>query len=163
MAFNTFTAGMKLTPARLNATQVAYKSSNTFRSSTTTLTADPDLTLAVVANATYIMEARIVAVSTSATPDITVGFSGPSGATMDRWSMMWNDATTTVAAVTLADITTTRNNALSANLSQEHRMSGMLVTSSTAGNFAFQWAQGTSDATSTIVRAGSWLRLTRVA
>ncbi len=38
-----------------------------------------------------------------------------------------------------------------------------VVTSSTAGNVQFRWAQNASDATATIVRANSYLQLTRVA
>lgn len=38
-----------------------------------------------------------------------------------------------------------------------------VVTSSTAGNVQFRWAQNASDATATIVRANSMLQLTRAA
>jgi hypothetical protein len=38
-----------------------------------------------------------------------------------------------------------------------------VVTSSTAGNVQFRWAQNVSDTTATIVRANSYLQLTRVA
>ncbi|MFE9765125.1 hypothetical protein ACFYPC_11420 [Streptomyces sp. NPDC005808] len=42
-------------------------------------------------------------------------------------------------------------------------ISGVLTTSSTAGNLMFQWAQITSDAAATQVRAGSTLRMKRIA
>jgi hypothetical protein len=38
-----------------------------------------------------------------------------------------------------------------------------LTTSSTSGTLQFQWAQGTSNATGTVVKAGSFIRLVRVA
>jgi hypothetical protein len=40
---------------------------------------------------------------------------------------------------------------------------GTVTVGTTAGNLVLQWAQNTSSTTPTIVIAGSWLRVTRVA
>jgi hypothetical protein len=39
---------------------------------------------------------------------------------------------------------------------------GLVITGSTAGSFQFQWAQGTSSTTGTVVRAGSLLTMKRI-
>ncbi len=139
-----------------------YKPADTSRSSTTTLADDPDLIIPVLANAVYVMECYLVAFNTTASVNFLHGWSGPSGATLNNWSQAWNNAGTSTASLTLANIGLTRNDSLDANNAQHYDFRGTLVTGSTAGNFALRWAQGTSNASATVVRAGSWLRLMRV-
>jgi len=142
----------------------AYKVGTTARISTTTRTSDPDLQLSVAADALY--ELHLSAQFTSAAAaDISIGFSGPSGAGM-QWEIaslelsatgFTGDLTGAYAlgsAVTVAGLSPTGTPIV---------ISGFLDTASTAGTLAFQWAQGTSTASNTTALSGSWMKLTRIA
>jgi hypothetical protein len=128
---------------------------------------DSVLLLPVAANSTYLLSSQVIY---TADPggDLRIGWSGPASATLD-WNIGSMDAisssvsstsywgTNTIAGTDVAGGVNASSSPVLA------RPSGLLVTSSTAGTLKFRWAQGTSSAFGTQVRAGSWLRLDRVA
>jgi hypothetical protein len=138
----------------------AVKLSTTSRASTTTKTADPELSVAVAANSTYKFEAFIKAFSTSAAPDFRSIFTGPSGYDYYLIHNGGFGGNYTEGNVGYASEIT---RSLDANIEGDIYYTGVLTTAGTAGNFTFDWAQLTSDVTATQVRAGSYLTLTKLA
>ncbi|MCF0087173.1 MULTISPECIES: right-handed parallel beta-helix repeat-containing protein [unclassified Streptomyces] len=126
----------------------AIKSADTPRTSTVTTTADPHLTLPVAPNATYDVEC--VAVWTTGGGGLRATWAAPSGA-----GMVWTDndgvgIATPTGVVTFSATTGTT-------------FKGTLVVGSTAGSLTLSWAQSTSNAAATTLKAGSILKLTRIA
>lgn len=142
---------------------LAYKTVTTSRASTVTLTADPDFTWSVEANALY--EVFINCQWTGAdTGDYQIGFTGPSGA-----GMIWNSSALSASATLYTNdnvftgaMGTTVGHGIIAGSPVPLVVTGLLDTAATAGTFSFRWAQGTSNATATNLIAGSYARLTRV-
>lgn len=156
-----FQSGMRLTPSRLNA-PTAYKVADTSRSSTTTLTADPDLTVSVLANAVYVVD-LYVSHTYDAAADFKFSWSGPAGATMTNWTADWrttDGAEVSGSFATLGAVVPITS--ASGSLSQPIWAHGVLVVGSPSGTFAWTWAQNTSSANPATVRAGSLLRLERI-
>lgn len=111
---------------------------------------DDQLTVSVVANATYKIE-YFLRWTCGTTGGAKGQFVAPAGAT-------FSSGTSAFAATPLAlmnDVGVTS----SAQSSQALR----LKTSGTAGSLTLQWAQSVSDATSTICKADSYILVTRVA
>lgn len=137
------------------------KAVDTIRISAGVLANDPHLTLPVEINALYIVRVRGI-YSSGATPGFQLNFSLPAGAALSAgiFHCGLSSATTQFGANTsstglLSGIVGTGANAA---LILEHT----LTTSATAGNLVFQWAQNVSNATNTIVRAGTSLHLVRI-
>ncbi|MEV7413292.1 hypothetical protein AB0O04_36400 [Streptomyces althioticus] len=126
----------------------AYKSADTSRTSTATPAADPHLALAVVANARYMVEA--VVGWDNGGGGFRVDFTVPSGA-----SLLWvdNDGFLSPDAGTDQGFSATVGTTLK----------GMLVTGATAGTLTLRWAQNTSNAAATTLKAGCYIAATRVA
>ena len=147
----------------------AYKTADESVTSSAVSQDDDALSLAVVANAVYLVTAWMIYEATTAS-DIRWGFTWPTGATMP-WGEMALD---TAAAGIFGDV---KPNAFGAPASGDVFQAGgagagsqltgilygLLTTSSTAGTLQLQWAQGTSGATATKVKAGSVLEARRLA
>lgn len=129
-------------------TQAVIKAADTSRTSTVTAAADTHLTLPVVASATYIVEA--VLVWTNGGGGFRADWSAPSGATM-----VWTDNDGAGAAALGTDLTF--------SVTTGTTFQGALVMSTTAGSLTLRWAQNTSDAAATVLLAGCYLKLERVA
>lgn len=108
------------------------------------------LTLAAVATGTYVMEAA--AIISNATGTSTVSWTGPAGATMQ-----WNDTTTSTDYAATIGAT----NAYASSASTRMALfKGLFKTTGTAGSLTM--TLGVSAGT-TVLAAGSFLRLSRVA
>lgn len=147
--------------------QFVYKTGNTSRSNTITGTADPDLQLPVVANAVYTMEAYLIVSGDAGSGQgrINLDWSAPAGA-VGNWTgtLVDGNATAEPSAVRqfANDLTAARGSGTYGSGSDVGIMlRGLLVTTGTAGTYSLDWAQITADATATIVKAYSWLSLTR--
>lgn len=154
-------SGMRLTPAALNDPS-AYKTSDTSRSSTTTLTADPNLVVSVVANAVYVLSAFIPHTYDPAC-DFKCTISGPSGASMPFWTAWWRttDGNNIAGAMpNLGSVLTITSG--SGTTVQPLWAQGVLTVGATAGSVAFEWAQNTSSVNAATVKAGALLRLERI-
>jgi hypothetical protein len=133
----------------------------------TTMQNDDELFATVEANATY--RVRLDLLHDAATAgDITIGWSGPAGATMNWGAVVAHVNETssgTVANVSMQSriISEVQDIGGGASTGTYSVVFGTLITSATAGTLNFQWAQRASSATATNVRAGSGLILHRIA
>lgn len=143
------------TPAAGATIKSVRKSSDQTVTSSTTLVNDSQLLFAVEASATYIFQAWLYTYAADGTPDIKVTFTGPAGSTV-LWSssqVIFNAGGTTTLTV-VSPGATTADLFVDSNL-RAIQLYGTILNSSTAGNLQFQWAQNTSSANGTSVKAGS--------
>jgi hypothetical protein len=162
-------AGQRITAKALIASQeqLAYKTTATSRANTATISNDPDLQLAVDANAVYSLEGLLVYNGGSTSDDLRIGWSAPSGSTLTWVATGQNTSATNGVGSVITDAQDITKNAYSlgtiANpLGMTAMVRGLLITSSVAGTFALQWAQFTSSATATSMLAGSHIGLQRL-
>jgi hypothetical protein len=160
----TFAAGDRPTALQLNdlAVLAVIKAADESRNTTTTLANDSELTLAVAASTTYLWEACIF-FDSNATADYKGQWSVPASASGrfqctgyalgGAFGMFDNATIGTVQA----------NEGPVAGVVRPHFMTGSLTISTTAGNFRWQWAQNTSNGTATITKAGSYMKMWKVA
>ncbi|MEV6436327.1 hypothetical protein [Streptomyces anulatus] len=143
-AFSTSGAG---------SSRTVRKTADQSVTSSTTLVNDSHLVLPVVANATYTLFLMCV-FSGGTTGDIKFSWGVPSGTVL-----RWVDQTGTSGLAADLDVYSAPGGTTQVGL----QIWATVVTSGTAGNIQFRWAQNASDATATIVRANSQLCLDRVA
>lgn len=165
--YPTWAAGEDITADKLSAglTMAVWKTAATTRASTTTAVDDPDLVMALAAGATYFFDLWVFNTGAAiGTGDIkvAVNYSGTSS------GYGWIG---TGIATTGATATNVKGNAIGTGTQAfgvnggtfgDIKITGSIATT-TAGNLSLQWAQNTSNATNTVVRAGSYLRAWRVA
>lgn len=145
----------------------ARKASSTSRTTTTVVAVDPELSVAVEANAVYSAKLGIwfTALTGASTGGISITLVGPTGAVGD-FVVSGKDTTTSVgnnndqtfyaalaANFSLGSIATNPNGT---------SFDGTFTTSGTSGTFSFQWAQRTSSATATVVLSGSFIQIKRI-
>jgi hypothetical protein len=167
MAIPTWTPGEVLASADVNSWFVplaAVKGSDTSRSSNTTVASDPDLSLAVAANCTYVFSMYLdFEGGTTGASDLKFTWSVPASTTM-RYNIAYSTASPAVSvsnSFTQASIISAATNG--ATVLQGLHAHGSIVTSSTAGNVVLQWAQNTSSGTATILHTQSHLYAFRIA
>lgn len=166
----TVSASGDIATTGIGAIVSKFKTADTSRASTTTLTADGDLTaMSVVATGAYVFEGMIF-YSAIDSADLKVMFTGPAGATLT-----WHGGTqlTTGTGTTGTYIYDTQllgstyapggGDAAGNSTIMMLDLKGLFRTTGTSGTFSMSWAQNTSNATATIVRAGSFITLTRIA
>jgi hypothetical protein len=133
--------------------------------SSITLQNDDELFLTADANAQYLVFGHVI-YDGAAAGDISIAWSGPASATFD-----WVSGGIQTGASTGVDTVSTSAQILSANpaigaigagSNLVIPLQGILVTAGTAGTLQFRWAQNTSSATATRVRAGSVLAMWRI-
>ena len=149
----------------LTSIQFVRKTADESVTSSTTLQNDDTLLVALAANEVVAFTCNIL-FDAIAAGDIKVAFTVPAAATL-----IWNYAggVGVNAAVTVAQFT----GVTSSGASQEYGSSGAgnqtpitihgtVANGANAGDLTLQWAQNTSDATATTVKANSWLMVWRV-
>lgn len=174
--YPVLSAGQRITAALLTSMLpiTVIKPGDTTRTSTTTVADDPDLTLALEANATYLVEFFIIMgaetdedfksdwnVTGSTTPTGFKGVLGPGSTVADSNA----DNIAMRAGVHGFGTDITYSGTRSATLNNQFcsvREWGYVITTTTA-NIAYRWAQGTSGTTGTILAAGSTLLARRIA
>jgi parallel beta-helix repeat protein len=142
-----------------------YKTSDQSVTSSTALVDDADLQFAVAAGEVWELSGTLfvdgsqagdfgVRITTPASPTGYWRSTGPNGSA---------SSTTATSILPTAQLfnTTPTVGMLGAGVIVPVQITGLLVNT-TAGTVKIQWAQGTSDATATIVKAGSYLRAKRV-
>lgn len=175
MTYPVTAIGTRLTADFLNSMLpiTARKTGTTSRASTIVPAADPDLFLAVEANAVY--EFRLIAyyiALNGANGGISIAFTVPTGAT-GAISFGAHDGGASTASFNqdqqggTGTITATVNMAGSTSPNVNASvLQGLLVTSSTSGNFTVTWSQlttGAGSATATVMQANSYLTAKRIA
>lgn len=174
MPYPTWLAGERVTAQRLNELVLtATKTSGESVVSSTVLQNDNELVIAnIPANSTWTIDAFLVWQGNE-TGDIKFAFAFTTPATVN-WAISGGDSLDTAynAGATRgrtqyfasANQTSSPTGAIdmAGSTSPLHgRVSGLLANGSSASTLQLMWAQNTSNATSTTVLAGSWLRLTR--
>jgi hypothetical protein len=123
------------------------KANDTSVTSNATPASDPDLSIAVAANAVYDVE--LACAWTNGGGGFRCTWAGPTGVTM-----VWTDndgvGVTSIGGMVTFNGTTGTT------------FKGTLTTGATAGTLNFQWAQNTANAAATILRAGCALKLIRL-
>lgn len=144
----------------------ARKTTDESLTSSTTLQNDDTLVVPVEAYAVYEFTA-LVAYTGNTTGDIKIGFTFPSG------SCYWagkgpSEADSGYGAVgasrhsaSFGDLTGTATPYAASTTPLAVLITGVLATDIASGNLQLQWAQNTSNATATVVKAGSFLRAQR--
>lgn len=139
--------------------RIVRKSSPTTRTSTTTLAADPTLTVPIAANQSVIIRG-VVYLTSGATPDFKYRITGPAAASEVRVDTINRAGSGATGPANLFNTdyhssdqvwAMTGTNSGAVNIYIE------VVNGANAGNIAFEWAQNTSDAGNTTVRQNSWL------
>lgn len=131
------------------------------RVSTTTLAVDTDLVITVEANATYALSGHLQ-FSAAAGGDIKFDWLIPAGASLN-WALLGTGTVNfTDNDASIVSATTARGARGNGSTVQSANPQGTLVVSSTAGSIQLRWAQNTSNATGTILKAGSRIRLDRI-
>lgn len=154
-----------LTVTGVGSVRTGRVTSDVTKISSTTLGNITGLAVAVEANAVYAIEA-FVEYNSGVTPDIKFGWTYPASATI-KWAG-WGVPTSGSSRVGSIDTgVTTEAVALpftgDAGGNPSVRIVGTITTAGTAGTLQATFAQNTSDATNTVVKAGAWLKLTRLA
>nr|WP_157554045.1 hypothetical protein [Herbidospora sakaeratensis] len=136
-------------------------------SSSTTLQNDDHLILSLPTNSTFIMDAMIIYLSPG-NADFKGAWSGPSGATLQWFTDAGSSAETVgVHAVNrivyqISETTSILAPGLDPFL-MCYKPKGILTTGGSNGNLTFRWAQATSQASAAVAKAGSWIRLHKIA
>lgn len=160
-----------LTITGIGQERYAVKTANTTRASTTSKTDDPDLTASVVANAVYYVEFVLAAQSSSTTPNINTAWNVPSGTTGLKFA---HGPTNNAATFVTRTDTNARVSAHGYTTGLDYIINGsgvsvaileksIVTTGANSGTIAMQWAQNTSNATGTVVEAGSYMYIRRIA
>lgn len=163
--FPTINAGTTYTASLIQSIvpPAGFKSADTSRASTTTMTADPDLTMPLVANGWYTFELWLnYEGGTEGSSDMQFTWSVPAGATLRGSADYVNNAGTTIVEVYFTASTTLQPGTNGSGAIRGVTARGSVQMSTTAGNLTFKWAQNTSSATPTIVHSGSYLKTTRL-
>jgi hypothetical protein len=149
----------------------AVKSANTARTSTTTRTADPHLTLTVRANVSYTVSGMLILSSAAnAAGDFSMDFAFPANAVV-HWGGVGPNNTIASGSFIGGEFQAQSNQTVSptgqtpygaTTVPNTVLLSGYVAVGATAGSLTLQWAQNTSNANATTLLTGSWLRLDRI-
>ena len=147
----------------------ARKTVFTDRAPTVTLADDPELTVAVAANAVYeVLCTLLVHSSSPSGGDFNMKFTGPSGAALAATATGYTTTATTNTGVVATGISLTTTASFGIGIATADpwnpvAIQGTLVTAGASGAFTLQWAQASSSATITRLMNNSALSLRRVA
>ena len=134
------------------------------RTNTAALANDADLVVNSLATGTiYKVEALIIAMSTSATPDIKWKFNTSQIPQAEHYA--WHEIDEAAAITVDAEPfwNTQRNTTLDGTNRKIFKFEGILHThASSTTNFPFQFAQNTSNGTATTVELGSWMTVQKM-
>lgn len=143
------------------------KASDESVTSSTTLQDDDEIQFTVEANATYRVSG-VVWFGADPAGDMKLAFAGPTSATFVWVGMSGNSAAAAVTTSVHIDQQTISSSLVLGGVTANTTilaapLDGILTVSSTAGTFKMQFAQNSSSATATTVKAGSYVELRRVA
>lgn len=168
--YPSIAAGTDITDDLLNSMMPAFvlKPSDTSRTSTTTFTADPDLTFSLAANATYEIvlylhysghQSGLIKTQWTVPSGATGLRSGIGAASTNTDANLQGDGRFAVHGFTTAVTYGTRTTSTFQCAAIEEG----IVTTTNAGTFSLDWAQNASHATATTVHSNSRLWVRRLA
>lgn len=170
MAFTSIPGVGKLRSSILSAlfTEVrpvaVRKTTDETVSNSTALQNDDELVVAVSASATYWVDFFIL-YQAGTTADYKWALTFPAGSTMSIITRQWSTALAWTEALsdayTSGGAVAAGGNGIGTNIGIVGV--GILVVSTTAGNLQYQWAQNSAVVENTVTKAGSGLKLTRMA
>lgn len=143
-------------------TRSVIKSADESVASSTTLQYDDDLTIGVSANKSYSFEC-VLFVSGDATADIKIGFTCPANSVLN-WLSVERDAAGNVvgtsfqsgsSSTVVHDLAAMGGTGTGVGI----YIQGSVTTGASSGDLRLVWSQGTSNATPTVVKAGSTLKV----
>lgn len=142
-----------------NLALTAVKGNTTSRASTTSVTADPDLSVTLPLTGTYTIEGWLHDGTGTSSGGLKgeISFSGT--AVNGYWAMEGSGTGVTAVGLTALGTAVEMQSAQTGVGSM--RLSGTLQVSA-VGTVTFLWAQNSSNSTASVVGAGSWLKLTRL-
>lgn len=175
--YPSFSAGQRITAGLLQSVVpvIVTKPATTARLSTVTPTDDPDLSFLLAANATYYIEFNVkyaAAVVTNVVGfrtawTVPVGASGlrtSQGAGATAVEATAQDDTMHTGVHGYNSTTLVYGGRSSSDTNQLLCIETAIMTTSSAGTCAFQWSQGTTNAShAASVFSGSFMRITRLA
>jgi hypothetical protein len=176
--YPTLYAGQRMTAALLQALvpDIKYKSAQTTRASTTTVTDDPDLTTTLEANAVYdvwmlLMAGTAGPASGGTNAGLQTKWTVPSGASGTRQVVGLGSTQTQTNADNVSARLGAHGFATAVNYGTRNSDNSLFFTvweratvfTTSSGTLALGWAQVVSNATATIVAAGSSMHVKRVA
>ncbi|MGH3882115.1 MAG: hypothetical protein ACRDRC_01765 [Pseudonocardiaceae bacterium] len=151
--------------ATFNETRMAYQAADQTVNNSITLISSTYLVLAVEDNSVYVFEGHLLHTS-GTTPDFQVNILLPASSTVIS-AVRWGSDT--AASFGATDVyhdgfTTSGWNLGGIGSSVVFASAPRMVfsTAATAGNCTVQFAQNTANASNTVLKAGSWIRLTKV-
>lgn len=144
------------------ATTAVRKTSDESVTSSTTLQNDDELKLALESGKSYAINGALFATSSSATPDIKIAFTTPSGTTMDIGFMAAFGGSLRRAELLDTSGAESSRIAIGANNTTIIQLMGTLEVGVTAGDVTLQWAQRTSNGNATTVTEGSFLSIVEI-
>lgn len=164
--FPGWTAGEEITADLLNDMTpiVAFKTAATARTSTTTSTSDPDLLIDLSVSGTYLFEGFInYTGGTLGSSDLKLAVNYTGSQTNGVWGGQGITTASATALQSMASVIGTSTIAwgTAGATFQVLTLNGYFQVTS-PGQFQIQWAQNTSNATATNLRAGCWIKLTQV-
>jgi hypothetical protein len=141
------------------------KSADTARPSTTTIAADPDLVVALSSGQTYVIRGFIFAYS-GANADIQIAITYGGTASLTLTNLIFESPSGTLSGSnqfslmqeTLYPSTTIFFSGTNTCMFRFN----VVITTTSAATFAFEWAQSTSDLLATTVRKGSYIEVMEV-
>lgn len=169
----TWSVGQKLTAERLNRRNPvsASKAGDTSRASTTTSAADPDLVLSLKADTTYDLRGALYTTGGDAAGDFKYAWSWTNTATVLMGAIgphnsiasgSQGDAEWVFRAADSATPSTDTPYATSVG-GMAVRLNDRVIVGSSDITLTLIWAQQGSNATATLLKAGSWVTATPVA
>lgn len=159
----TVAAGEKILADHINrlAPIFARKTANETINNVGALQNDDVLFVSVEANAVYEFKLRAI-INSGTTPDFKMGWTFPTGLTMS-YDLFEGESLGAVANVIQGPYVQTDVPPISTTGSDQPWIAeGLVIVGSTAGTLQWQWCQNTANASDTIVKAGSYLRLNRM-
>lgn len=151
------TQGTQGSAAPAGAWTQVKKTADQTKTANVTLAADASLVVNLLANTKYMIRGKIY-YDTGATGDFKWRHVGPASPTLVRVYRGHILPGTTAVVVAVDTAFSAADIALAGNAGSGYIEFEVLIQNGpNAGQFSFQWAQNASDATATIVRAGSYL------
>lgn len=163
-------AGAKIRASELNAARpsVGFCDTDQSKAANTTLAAITGVACPLEADGIYAVDAY-VAYNANATGDLKLALAGPAGST-GHWGIY---AMAAAATGTAGDLNALRADVGSTLVAGGSGTSpagahiciprGIIEVGATAGDLVLQFAQNVSNATATVIKAGTWLRAWRIA
>jgi hypothetical protein len=162
---DNLTVSGNLSVGGIGKTLYVSKPGDTSLTSNVTLTNDPDLTVTLAANATYLMTSTLK-YEADAAGDLNVSWVGPAGASSVGSLVALLSSATSDANVYINNFSLGGSFGIGGRGAGANRgafFNGVVTTGASAGSLTLQWAQLTSSTIATILHAGSYVTLQRFA